>query len=171
MTLFARFPALATEVLCSELWTIVETSLSPSHDLMRPFWEAVLSPVPTQDEVPLVPPGDTSSSSPSSPSSAVMDVDLVDVLVDASTLSPIAAAVSSTDNAPSSELAETDSPAAAAAPKSITEQTLEDELAADAGNGTELVYGLWARVNSVFLTKKTADVSHRRLSKGDLTLV
>ncbi|EJD02211.1 SAPS-domain-containing protein, partial [Fomitiporia mediterranea MF3/22] len=37
-----KYPYIATEVLCSELWTIVETCLNNQDRLLAPFWDAVL---------------------------------------------------------------------------------------------------------------------------------
>ncbi|KAK4687361.1 hypothetical protein P7C73_g2753, partial [Tremellales sp. Uapishka_1] len=39
-----RYPHVATEILTSEGWTISETVMSNKEALLRPFWEAVLSP-------------------------------------------------------------------------------------------------------------------------------
>ena len=33
---------MATEVLCSEIWSIVETCLGNADNLMAPFWEIML---------------------------------------------------------------------------------------------------------------------------------
>ncbi|CAL1705433.1 unnamed protein product [Somion occarium] len=37
-----KYPYVATEVLCSEIWSIVETCLNNSEQLLTPFWETVL---------------------------------------------------------------------------------------------------------------------------------
>ncbi|KAH7107640.1 SAPS-domain-containing protein [Auriculariales sp. MPI-PUGE-AT-0066] len=37
-----KYPFVATEVLCSELWSIVETCLRNPDQLLAPFWESVL---------------------------------------------------------------------------------------------------------------------------------
>lgn len=37
-----RFPYVATEVLCSDIWSIVEACMSNSEQLLGPFWDAVL---------------------------------------------------------------------------------------------------------------------------------
>ncbi|KAI0693353.1 SIT4 phosphatase-associated protein-domain-containing protein [Cytidiella melzeri] len=37
-----KYPYVATEVLCSEIWSIVETCISPSNNLLTTFWETVL---------------------------------------------------------------------------------------------------------------------------------
>ena len=42
LTHIHRYPYIATEVLCSELWSIVETCLSNRDRLLAPFWDAVL---------------------------------------------------------------------------------------------------------------------------------
>lgn len=39
---FERFPFVATEVLCSEIWSIVEACVTNSEQLLAPFWEVVL---------------------------------------------------------------------------------------------------------------------------------
>jgi hypothetical protein len=38
----------ATEVLCSEIWSIVETCLNNSEELLTPFWEIVLERPPEE---------------------------------------------------------------------------------------------------------------------------
>ncbi|KAJ3814114.1 SIT4 phosphatase-associated protein-domain-containing protein [Lentinula aff. lateritia] len=43
----AKYPYIATEVLCSEIWSIVETCVSTHPDkLLVPFWNAVLDKLP-----------------------------------------------------------------------------------------------------------------------------
>lgn len=37
-----RYPYVATEILCSEIWSIVETCFNNTEQLMAPFWETVL---------------------------------------------------------------------------------------------------------------------------------
>ncbi|KNZ81983.1 Extragenic suppressor of kinetochore protein 1 [Termitomyces sp. J132] len=37
-----KYPYVATEVLCSEIWSIVETSINEQQQLLVPFWEIVL---------------------------------------------------------------------------------------------------------------------------------
>ena len=41
-----RYPYVATEVLCSEIWSIVETCPSNTDQLLVPFWETVLDRTP-----------------------------------------------------------------------------------------------------------------------------
>ena len=41
-----RYPYVATEVLCSEIWSIVETCLNNTDQLLVPFWETVLDRTP-----------------------------------------------------------------------------------------------------------------------------
>ena len=41
-----RYPYVATEVLCSEIWSIVETCVNNADQLLSPFWEYVLSRSP-----------------------------------------------------------------------------------------------------------------------------
>ncbi|TFY80035.1 hypothetical protein EWM64_g3980 [Hericium alpestre] len=41
-----KYPYVATEVLCSEIWSIVETCLNNSEQLLTPFWETVLDRSP-----------------------------------------------------------------------------------------------------------------------------
>ncbi|EJU00801.1 SAPS-domain-containing protein [Dacryopinax primogenitus] len=38
-----KYPYLAAEVLCSDIWSIVETCLEHSDELLTPFWDTVLS--------------------------------------------------------------------------------------------------------------------------------
>ena len=42
LTTCARYPYVATEVLCSDIWSIVETCLNKSDELLAPFWSCVL---------------------------------------------------------------------------------------------------------------------------------
>jgi hypothetical protein len=42
----SRYPYVATEVLCSEIWSIVETCLNNTDQLLVPFWETVLDRTP-----------------------------------------------------------------------------------------------------------------------------
>ncbi|KAG6885879.1 hypothetical protein C0993_008398 [Termitomyces sp. T159_Od127] len=37
-----KYPYVATEVLCSEIWSIVETSINEQQQLLVPFWEIIL---------------------------------------------------------------------------------------------------------------------------------
>lgn len=37
---------MATEVLCSEIWSIVETCLNKADELLTEFWESVLDRAP-----------------------------------------------------------------------------------------------------------------------------
>lgn len=37
-----RYPYIATEVLCSDIWSIVETCVREQQQLLVPFWETVL---------------------------------------------------------------------------------------------------------------------------------
>ena len=39
---------MATEVLCSDIWSIVETCISRSEQLLMPFWETVLEKPPEE---------------------------------------------------------------------------------------------------------------------------
>ncbi|KDQ61229.1 hypothetical protein JAAARDRAFT_173829 [Jaapia argillacea MUCL 33604] len=41
-----KYPYVATEVLCSEIWSIVETCINHSEQLLAPFWETVLDRPP-----------------------------------------------------------------------------------------------------------------------------
>ena len=38
-----RYPYVATEVLCSEIWSIVEACVNHSEQLLAPFWDSILS--------------------------------------------------------------------------------------------------------------------------------
>jgi len=37
-----RYPYVATEVLCSEIWSIVETCVNHSAHLLAPWWDYIL---------------------------------------------------------------------------------------------------------------------------------
>ncbi|KAL1761338.1 SIT4 phosphatase-associated protein-domain-containing protein [Schizophyllum commune] len=41
-----KYPYVATEVLCSDIWSIVETCMSNKDTLLLPFWESVLERTP-----------------------------------------------------------------------------------------------------------------------------
>ena len=41
-----RYPHIATEVLCSEIWSIVETCIKEQKQLLVPCWEIVLDRSP-----------------------------------------------------------------------------------------------------------------------------
>ena len=49
-----RYPYVATEVLCSEIWSIVETCVSNSNQLLGPFWETVLDRPPEDMKTQMV---------------------------------------------------------------------------------------------------------------------
>lgn len=42
----SRYPYIATEVLCSEIWSIVEACTSRSSELLLPFWDSILDTSP-----------------------------------------------------------------------------------------------------------------------------
>lgn len=41
-----KYPYVATEVLCSDIWSIVETCVNNAEELLAPFWETVLDRPP-----------------------------------------------------------------------------------------------------------------------------
>lgn len=43
-----RYPYVATEVLCSEIWSIVEACIGHQDQLLVPFWETVLDKSPEE---------------------------------------------------------------------------------------------------------------------------
>ncbi|KAI0080509.1 SAPS-domain-containing protein [Panus rudis PR-1116 ss-1] len=49
-----KYPYVATEVLCSEIWSIVETCLKNSEQLLTPFWETVLDRSPEDMKTQMV---------------------------------------------------------------------------------------------------------------------
>ncbi|EPQ57764.1 SAPS-domain-containing protein [Gloeophyllum trabeum ATCC 11539] len=49
-----KYPYVATEVLCSEIWSIVETCLNNSDQLLVPFWETVLDRPPEEMKTQMV---------------------------------------------------------------------------------------------------------------------
>jgi hypothetical protein len=50
----SRYPYVATEVLCSEIWSIVETCVNSSDQLLTPFWETVLDKSPEEMKTEMV---------------------------------------------------------------------------------------------------------------------
>ncbi|TFK68279.1 SAPS-domain-containing protein [Pluteus cervinus] len=49
-----RYPYIATEVLCSEIWSIVETCVNEQKELLIPFWETVLDTPPEEMKTQMV---------------------------------------------------------------------------------------------------------------------
>jgi serine/threonine-protein phosphatase 6 regulatory subunit 3 len=49
-----RYPHVATEVLCSEIWSIVETCVNHQDQLLTPFWETVLDTPPDEMKTRMV---------------------------------------------------------------------------------------------------------------------
>lgn len=49
-----RYPYVATEILCSEIWSIVETCFNNAEQLMVPFWETVLDRTPEDMKTEMV---------------------------------------------------------------------------------------------------------------------
>jgi serine/threonine-protein phosphatase 6 regulatory subunit 3 len=50
----SRYPYVATEVLCSEIWSIVETCVNEQERLLVPFWETVLDRPPEDMKTQMV---------------------------------------------------------------------------------------------------------------------
>jgi serine/threonine-protein phosphatase 6 regulatory subunit 3 len=49
-----RYPYIATEVLCSEIWSIVDTCLTEQQQLLVPFWEIVLDNSPEEMKTQMI---------------------------------------------------------------------------------------------------------------------
>lgn len=49
-----RYPYVATEVLCSEIWSIVETCVNHNEELLAPFWETILDRPPEDMKMEMV---------------------------------------------------------------------------------------------------------------------
>lgn len=49
-----RYPYVATEVLCSDIWSIVETCVNNAEELLTPFWETVLDRPPEDMKTEMV---------------------------------------------------------------------------------------------------------------------
>ncbi|KAF8205512.1 SIT4 phosphatase-associated protein-domain-containing protein [Mycena galopus ATCC 62051] len=49
-----KYPYVATEVLCSEIWSVVETCVNSQNELLIPFWEAVLERSPEDMKTQMV---------------------------------------------------------------------------------------------------------------------
>ncbi|KAI6036028.1 SIT4 phosphatase-associated protein-domain-containing protein [Pisolithus microcarpus] len=49
-----KYPYVATEVLCSEIWSIVETCVNNAEELLAPFWETVLDRSPEDMKTEMV---------------------------------------------------------------------------------------------------------------------
>lgn len=50
----SRYPYVSTEVLCSEIWSIVETCINQSQTLLTPFWETILDMSPDDMKTQMV---------------------------------------------------------------------------------------------------------------------
>ncbi|KAJ7137920.1 SIT4 phosphatase-associated protein-domain-containing protein [Mycena epipterygia] len=49
-----KYPYVATEVLCSEIWSVVETCVNSQTELLIPFWDAVLERSPEDMKTQMV---------------------------------------------------------------------------------------------------------------------
>lgn len=49
-----KYPYVATEVLCSEIWSVVETCVNNADELLAPFWEIVLDKSPEDMKTEMV---------------------------------------------------------------------------------------------------------------------
>ncbi|KAF7799614.1 hypothetical protein EIP86_010852 [Pleurotus ostreatoroseus] len=49
-----KYPYVATEVLCSDIWSIVEACLAHQDQLLRPFWETVLDRSPEEMKTEMI---------------------------------------------------------------------------------------------------------------------
>ncbi|KAJ7580653.1 SIT4 phosphatase-associated protein-domain-containing protein [Mycena floridula] len=49
-----KYPHTATEVLCSEIWSIVETCINEQKQLLVPFWESVLDRSPQEMKLQMI---------------------------------------------------------------------------------------------------------------------
>jgi hypothetical protein len=54
VALRSRYPYVATEVLCSEIWSVVETCVNNPNQLLAPFWETVLDRSPEDMKTQMV---------------------------------------------------------------------------------------------------------------------
>ena len=54
LSVTSRYPYVATEVLCSEIWSIVETCVNQQDQLLVPFWETVLDRPPEDMKTQMV---------------------------------------------------------------------------------------------------------------------
>ncbi|CDZ96509.1 SAP family cell cycle dependent phosphatase-associated protein [Phaffia rhodozyma] len=145
-----KFPNLATEVLCSDVYSILDTCLSDPAEYLTPFWEKAIGPVPIQ--------ASSSSSQPVGSPSSVSSIVDVDLTTDGS---QTALSSSTIDHPPSPPPVEQPT-----VKDTLDEDTSMDIFVEDATDGSkageknerEIVYGMWCRVNSVFLGKKTAEI-------------
>jgi hypothetical protein len=151
------------------VWAIVETALSTEHDLMKPFWEAVIGPVPSQQTAPLSTPASTAESGPEdmevdpAPANAP-DEPAYSSTAPESTQPDEITVVDSSEDEFEDEPGPTEEEIAQQKEHDDFHKTLADEMAQAAEDGRELAYGLWGRVNAIFLSKKTAEVSRTRVS-------
>jgi len=51
---FPRYPYIATEVLCCEIWSIIDTCVNEQHQLLVPFWETVLDKPPEEIKTQMI---------------------------------------------------------------------------------------------------------------------
>ena len=53
-TVLLRYPYIATEVLCCEIWSIVDTCMNEQQQLLVPFWEIVLDKSPEEMKTQMI---------------------------------------------------------------------------------------------------------------------
>lgn len=136
-----KYPYIASEVLSSDVWSVVDTALASSDEMLVPFWDAILSndtkaqQTVTQHQHPLFAQSDAISV-PGSPHLAASS---------ASTYS-------------NDDLASESSSTGVLGLEVKNDEGTTVTTARDNGPGFHVLAGYWAKVNGVFLDKKPQEM-------------
>ncbi|PWN34366.1 SAPS-domain-containing protein [Meira miltonrushii] len=140
-----KYPYIASEVLSSDIWSIVDTALSNSDDLLVPFWDSILSKGATSN-----PPTITQHQHPLFSESQKSQTTFDGPKLNASHLPTVPGEEAS--NAENSNVG-----VLGLEVKSNDDGTTLT-TARDNGPGKSVLAGYWAKVNGVFLDKKPREM-------------
>lgn len=137
-----RYPYICSEVLSSDIWSITDSALSNSDELLVPFWNAILSrdtvpvqPTATQHQHPLF----SHISNPSPPGSPRQR--------------PLSDARTQED-----QVAESSSTGVLGLDVKSSSEEATVTTARENGPGISVLAGYWAKVNGVLLDKKPREM-------------
>ncbi|KAK0535374.1 hypothetical protein OC834_001539 [Tilletia horrida] len=125
-----KYPYMASEVLASDIWAILDTILANQEELLKPFWDSVLSANPARAEPPL-----THFTHP---------------LLNGEAQQQAQRSEPAGEDAAAANASTSGSGGAPAGPKTINAQ--------ENGPGRSVLAGYWAKVNGVFLDKKPLEM-------------
>lgn len=140
-----KYPYIASEVLSSDIWSIVDTALSNSDDLLVPFWDSILSrgatsnpPTITQHQHPLFSDSQKSQTTFDGPKLNATNVPTV----------------------PGEEASDAENSNVGVLGLEVKSKDDGTTLttARDNGPGKSVLAGYWAKVNGVFLDKKPREM-------------